>query len=94
MNTTTNYGLNLPEGSDYADIAKLNENAVAIDTQLKANADAAVAKEAALKNQAAKVTPVDADSVPVIDSADASKTKLVLWSSIKELFAAATHTHA
>lgn len=36
MNTTPNYGLNLPEASDYADVAKFNENAVIIDTQLAA----------------------------------------------------------
>jgi len=44
MNTTDNYGLNLPETSDYADITKLNENTSAIDAQMKANADAAAAK--------------------------------------------------
>lgn len=81
MNTTDNYGLNLPETSDYADITKLNENFQKLDAQ-------------ALSAQAAKSTPVDADKMPVVDSADSSKTKLILWSTIKSLFAAATHSHA
>lgn len=70
MTTTDNLGLNLPESNDYADISKINENFTTLDAQ-------------ALKAQAAKATPVDADKVPVIDSADASKTKLILWSAIK-----------
>lgn len=36
MKYTENYNLNLPEGSDYAQIESLNENAVRIDTELKA----------------------------------------------------------
>lgn len=57
--------------------------------------------EAPIKDQAAKTTPVDADAVPVIDSADSSKTKLTTWANIKaalktffdSIYAAATHTH-
>lgn len=56
----------------------------------------------ALKAQAAKTAPIDADAVPVIDSADSSKTKLTTWANIKvvlktafdSIYAAATHTHA
>lgn len=55
----------------------------------------------ALKAQAAKITPVDADALPVVDSADSSETKLISWSNIKaalktffdNLYAAATHEH-
>lgn len=40
-------------------------------------------KENALAAAGVKATPADADSVPVVDSADSNKTKRVLWSSIK-----------
>jgi len=81
MTTTDNLGLSLPESNDYADVAVLGQNFQKLDTQ-------------ALKAQAAKAAPADADKVPVVDSADGSKTKLVLWSAIKNLFAAANHSHA
>lgn len=45
--------------------------------------------EMALADQMAKAKPADADSVPVVDSADNSKTKRVLWSSIKSAIQAA-----
>ena len=80
MTTTTNYGLNLPEDSDYADIAKINENFQKLD-------------DSALKAAAVKDAPADADGVVLVDSADKSSTKRVLWSVIKGLFAAASHTH-
>ena len=35
MQQTTNYALNLPEDSDFADISKLNENMEIIDSALK-----------------------------------------------------------
>ena len=54
--------------------------------------------EGLLKDAAAKDTPADADSVALVDSADSSKTKRVLWSRIKavlgDVFAALSHTHA
>lgn len=54
--------------------------------------------EAAVKNAETKDTPTDADSVALVDSADSSKTKRVLWSRIKavlgDVFAALSHTHA
>ena len=82
MTTTDNLGLNLPESNDYADVAKLNENFTKLDGQ-------------ALKAQTAKAAPVDEDQVPVIDSADSSKTKLILWSAIKaalsSVFSGITH---
>ena len=39
--------------------------------------------EPLLKDNAAKDTPVDGDSLPLVDSADGSKTKRVLWSRVK-----------
>lgn len=36
MNTTNNLGLNLPEGSDWADVAKLNENFEKLDAAVAA----------------------------------------------------------
>ena len=58
--------------------------------------------ESPLKDNAAKDTPVDEDSLPLVDSADGSKTKRLLWSRVKavlktyfnQLYAAATHQHA
>lgn len=41
-----------------------------------------------------KVTPVDADSIALVDSADGGKIKKLLWSKIRTLFAAKSHTHA
>lgn len=54
--------------------------------------------EGLLKDAAAKDTPADEDSVALVDSADSSKTKRVLWSRIKavlgDVFAAKSHgTH-
>lgn len=52
---------------------------------------------AALKVQPAKAAPVDADRMPLVDSADSSKTKLITWANIKaalsSVFAALNHTH-
>lgn len=45
---TRNYNLIKPEGTDLVDIDDLNGNFDAIDTQLKANADAAAGKQDAL----------------------------------------------
>ena len=58
--------------------------------------------ESPLKDNAAKDTPADGDSLPLVDSADSSKTKRVLWSRVKavlkgyfdSLYAAASHSHA
>ncbi len=41
--------------------------------------------ETPLKNNVLKESPVDADRFPLVDSADGSKTKLVLWGKIKEM---------
>lgn len=73
------------DGSDTFNIqTMMNDNWDKLDAQ-------------ALKAQAAKTAPADADKVPVIDSADASKTKLILWSGIKtamsSVFAALSHSH-
>lgn len=58
--------------------------------------------EAPLKSAAAKTTPVDADSVAIVDSADGSKTKRLTWANLvvaiktalNAVYAAASHTHA
>ena len=39
MQTTTNFGLKKPEGTDYINVNDLNENADKIDTELKSHAD-------------------------------------------------------
>lgn len=45
MKYTENYNLNLPEGSDYAQIESLNENTAQIDAELKAREDALAAHD-------------------------------------------------
>ena len=42
-----------------------------------------VGAEAALKNAAEKAAPVDADALPILDSAASNGTKKVLWSAFK-----------
>ena len=57
--------------------------------------------ETPLKNNVLKESPVDADSLPIIDSADGNTTKRLLWSRVKAalktyfdtLYAAASHKH-
>lgn len=65
----------------------LNENWDKVDTALH-GLDAG--KEALVKNAATKTSPVDADSVVLVDSADGSKTKRLTWGNIKT---ALEHTH-
>lgn len=80
MTTTPKYGLNKPEGSDYAKIQLLNENADKLDVALDG---LETGKEVLVKNAAEKSTPVDADSLVLVDSADSSKTKRLTWSRVK-----------
>lgn len=47
MDTTTNYGLKKPAQTDNYNVDDFNENADLIDTQMKANADAAAAASTA-----------------------------------------------
>lgn len=96
----------------------MNPNMDAIDAALKALEDGKASLgeggtipaeqlpdldyEPPLKDNAAKSTPADGDSLPLVDSADGSKTKRLLWSRIKavlktyfdQLYAAASHSHA
>lgn len=85
MTTTTNLGLKKPENSDYVDVSVLNENMDKLDEAVPAAAGNA------LKESGTKDTPADNDGVVIVDSADSSKIKRVLWSKIKALFAPATH---
>ena len=96
----------------------MNPNMDAIDAALKALEDGKASLgeggtipaeqlpdldyEPPLKDNAAKATPADGDSLPLVDSADGGKTKRVLWSRVKAvlkayfdtIYAAATHSHA
>ena len=96
----------------------MNPNMDAIDAALKALEDGKASLgeggtipaeqlpdldyEPPLKDNAAKATPADGDSLPLVDSADGGKTKRVLWSRIKAvlktyfdpIYAAAAHSHA
>ncbi len=104
MTTTTNYNLKKPAPEEFYNVADFNANADTIDAELKEAEDHRGAanphsgSEGLLKDATAKDTPIDADSVALVDSADSSKTKRVLWSRIKavlgDVFAALSHTHA
>ena len=96
----------------------MNPNMDAIDAALKALEDGKASLgedgtipaeqlpdldyEPPLRDNAAKATPADGDSLPLVDSADGGKTKRVLWSRIKAvlktyfdpIYAAAAHSHA
>ena len=85
MTTTTNLGLKKPENSDYADVSVLNENMDKLDETIP-NLTGNALKEASTKS-----TPADDDGVVIVDSADSSKIKRILWSKIKALFAPKTH---
>lgn len=99
MTTTPKYGLNKPEGSDYAKIQLLNENADKLDLVL---GGLETGKEALINNAAGKATPIDADAVVITDSADSTKTKRITWanvivaikSALNSVYAAVGHTHA
>lgn len=104
MTTTTNYNLKKPAPEEFYNVADFNANADTIDAELKEAEDHRGAanphsgSEGLLKDATAKDTPIDADSVALVDSADSSKTKRVLWSQIKavlgDVFAAKSHgTH-
>lgn len=85
MTTTTNLGLKKPEINDYVDVSVLNENMDKLD---KAIPDMT---GNALKEASTKSTPADNDGVVIVDSADSSKIKRILWGKIKALFAPAAH---
>ena len=104
MTTTTNYNLKKPAPEDFYNVEDFNANADITDAGLKEAEDHRSAanphsgSEGLLKDAAAKETPADADSVALVDSADGSKTKRVLWSRIKavlgDVFASKSHgTH-
>ena len=87
-NKTTNYNLTKPLPSEFYDIEVHNSNMDIIDEELKA-LDSASAS--------AKTTLVDADTVPLNDSADSNKLKKITWANVKtvlaNVFAAKSHTH-
>ena len=79
MRKTTNYQLNMPDGTDTVDIEILNANAAAIDAALKGLSDE---KEAKLSGAAAKTTLADADALPLLDSAASSATKRITFANL------------
>lgn len=95
MNYTENYQLRKPAANDNYSVDDANFNADRVDAEL-------AAREGLLKNRSTKDTPVDADGVPLIDSAASSATKRITWAKIKAalktyfdvLYAAVAHTHA
>lgn len=94
MNYTGNYQLRKPAANDNYSVDDFNFNADKVDAEL-------AAREGLLKNRSTKDTPVDADGVPLIDSAASSATKRITWAKIKAalktyfdlLYAAVAHTH-
>lgn len=81
MQTTTNYQLKKPEGTDIVNIEDLNGNFDVIDTQL-------AGRENLLKNAAAKTSLVDADTMPLSDSAASSGTKKITFANLKKVLKA------
>lgn len=73
-NYTQNYNLEKPTEDEFYDVGVQNGNMDKLDETI-ASIDTAKA--------AAKNTIADGDSVSIVDSTDSSKTKRVLWSTIK-----------
>ena len=71
---TQNYNLEKPAENEFYDVGVQNGNMDKLDTAIAA-IDTAKAD--------AKSTITDGDSVSIVDSTDSSKTKRVLWSTIK-----------
>ncbi len=83
--TTTNYALVKPEvgssNTTWGD--KLNADLDTIDTQMKANADAAaLALTPSELHGLAEVTPADTDEFVVLDASDSFAPKNILWSAM------------
>lgn len=81
MQTTTNYGYNVPESGDAADVTKISENFVAIDEDLKSVADASVAASTDLGDKidavGVKVDEVSTkvDNIPTLLEPDFTEIK-------------------
>lgn len=71
---TTNYGLNKHSPQDFYNVEARNENWDKIDEALAAADPTKIT---------AKAAPADGDGVMIADSADGSKAKRLLWSSVK-----------
>lgn len=71
---TTNYGLNKHSPQDSYNVEARNENWDKIDEALAATDPTKIT---------AKAAPADGDGVMIADSADGSKAKRLLWSSVK-----------
>ncbi|MBN7773141.1 hypothetical protein [Clostridium aminobutyricum] len=99
--TTTNYGLTKSTAEEYYNVEIPNANMDVIDAQMKANADKISAnvsdittlntslseKENLIKNASVKTTLVDADTIPLSDSAASSSTKKITFANLKTLLA-------
>ena len=73
MQTTTNYGYNVPESGDPADISKISENFTKIDNDLKSVSDAAASGSSDL---AQKIDAVGTKVDGVEDKVDTLTTKV------------------
>lgn len=104
MQHTQNFNFELPEASEYA--APANSNFEKLDAELAMRpavdpeTDRLPAEvlpemdyEPPLANADPKETPADGDSLALVDSGDSNKTKRLLWSKVKEIFAPITHSH-
>ena len=85
MQTTPNYGLKKPDGTDAVDISKLNENFDTIDTQLKANADAISTNATAIENISLVDTAINVTDEDNHFTAD-SNNKKTLDNILSQLF--------
>jgi hypothetical protein len=81
MSTTTpNYGLKKPATAEFYNVEDQNGNMDIIDAKLE---DLNDNKEGLIKNAAAKTSMVDADTVPLSDSAAANSTKKITFANLK-----------
>ncbi len=96
MQYTENYSLRKFEKTDYADPVHFGVNAEIIDAEMKKAEDHREDGSKHVGSQT-KSTPVDADSVVLVDSADANKLKRFSWASLKSalslVFASISHKH-
>jgi hypothetical protein len=70
MNYTTNYNLNKPEATDQYNIQHFNDNADAIDTQMKTNANAITALDSAAMKKANNLSDLNDKSTAMTNVMD------------------------
>lgn len=91
MQTTTNFGLKKPEGTDYINVNDLNENTDKIDTELKSHADSLAEVSTHLADKASETDALRNTTDKTVtgainelkDMADELETKTASYSKVK-----------